>query len=65
MKAWQYKHLHVCSECREKRTCVESECIGDGSLPPPEGYLETCSKCREKDKQLYAAILKRVDHLNL
>lgn len=65
MKAWQYKHFHRCSDCGEKRTCVESTCIGDGSLPPPEGYLETCDECVDRDRKLYAAILARVDHLNL
>lgn len=45
MKDRRYKHLHCCSECRATRNCVESECIGDGSVPPPEGYLEICAEC--------------------
>jgi hypothetical protein len=65
MKDWRYKHIHRCSECGATRNCVEGKCIGDGSLPPPEGYLETCAACKENDKKLYAAILRRIDHLNL
>jgi len=64
MKDWRYKHLHRCSDCAAVRTCVESEHIGAGSCPPPEGYLETCVECRKKNKELYEAIMRRIDHLN-
>lgn len=65
MKDWRYKHLHRCSECGATRNCVESEHIGAGGCPPPEGYLETCAKCKEMNNKLYKGIIARVDHLNV
>jgi len=65
MKDWHYKHLHRCTDCGAVRNCVESEHVGTGGCPPPEGYLETCTACRKRNRELYDLILKRVDHLDL
>lgn len=65
MKDWRYKHLHRCSECGAERSCVESDHIGEGGGQPPSGFVETCAACKEKNKELYAAIIARVDHLNI
>lgn len=65
MKDWRYKHLHRCSDCGATRNCVESNCIGAGSCPPPEGYLETCAACKGRNKKLYAGIMDRIKHLDL
>lgn len=38
----KWRHKHRCLTCGDDWECDKASCIGDGSVPPSEGYLDVC-----------------------